>query len=211
MKLSVNLFTTLDGVSQSPGGAEEDTRGGFTSGGWLMGVFDPGCGETVDGWFSRCDAILLGRRTYDMMSGHWPQVTDPQDAVAAKLNHGPKYVVTSSPVDGAWAGTTTALGADFLDRLAAIKAEGGGELQVHGSIRLARALHEAGLVDVYRFLIAPVVVGRGAGLFTDTSAAHTMTVTDSRVTQNGVVAIEMTPGELRTGLAVVEDGKDAIA
>lgn len=211
MKLSINLFSTLDAVSQAPGGVEEDPSGGFSRGGWLMGVFDDGCGETVDGWFARCDAVLLGRRTFDMMSGHWPLVTDPEDAVAAKLNHGPKYVVTSSAVDGAWADTTTVLGGDFLDRIRELKEAGGdGELQLHGSIRLARTLHEVGLVDIYRFLIAPVVVGRGKGIFTDDSPAHTMTVTDSRITENGVVALEMTAGELKQGLAVVEAGKDAI-
>lgn len=90
-------------------------------------------------------------------------------------------------------------------------ASGRRELQVHGSIQLARTLHEAGLVDVYRLLVAPVVVGSGAGLFRDTSPAHTLTVIESQVTENGVVALELEPGGLRTGIAVIDDGRDAIA
>ena len=102
------------------------------------------------------------------------------------------------------------LNEDFIAAVRELKEQpGDGEPQVHGSIELARALHEAGLVDIYRLLIAPVVVG-GFGLFLNTSPAHTMNVTDSRVTENGAVAVELVPGELQTGLAVVDDGKGAI-
>lgn len=213
MKLSINLFTTLDGVAQGPGGAEEDPRGGFTRGGWLMPVFDEGCGAAVNGWFERGDALLLGRRTYDTFVSHWPLVTDPQDPVASALNQRPKYVVTSSPVDAdAWADTTTVLGPDFLGEIRRLKEQpGDGELQVHGSVMLARALHEAGLVDVYRLLVAPVVVGQGSGIFGPEGPAHTMRVTTGVVTDNGVVSIEMTPGEFQNSLeAAVEDGQDVI-
>lgn len=210
MKLSVNLFMTLDGVSQSPGSPEEDTRGSFTRGGWLMSVFDEGCGTAVDGWFSHTSALLLGRRTYDTFAGHWPQVTDPEDRVADQINNGPKYVVTSSPVGETWASTTTVLGEDFVEQIRDLKLLPGDELQVHGSIRLARALHQAGMVDVYRFLLAPVVVGGGDGIFGAEGPALTMTTSASTVTENGVIALELTPGEFRTANATVEEGKDTI-
>src|SRR5690625_7049665 len=97
MKLSVNLFMTLNGVSQAPGGPDEDTRGGFTDGGWLFTVWDDQCERAVNRWFNQCHAFLLGRTTYDIFAGYWPQVTDPENGIATKLNTLQKYVVTSSP------------------------------------------------------------------------------------------------------------------
>lgn len=210
MELSVNLFMTLDAVSQSPGSPEEDTRGGFTGGGWLMPLFDEGCGRAVNDWFSHTSALLLGRWTYDTFASHWPQVSDPADRVAAQINNGPKYVVTSTPIEETWQSTTTVLGEDFLERVQHLKSLPGDELQVHGSIRLARALHQAGLVDIYRFLLAPVVVGGGAGIFGAEGPAMTMTTSASTVTENGVLVLELSPGEFRRANATVEDGKDTV-
>lgn len=210
MKLSVNLFMTLDGVSQGPGSPEEDTRDGFTHGGWLMPLFDEGCGRAVDGWYSHTSALLLGRRTYDTFASHWPQVTDPEDRVAAQINQGPKYVVSSSAVGEPWASTTTVLEGNFLEKIQQLKSLPGDELQVHGSIRLARTLHQVGMVDLYRFLIAPVVVGGGAGIFDAEGPAFTMAASNSTVTGNGVVALELTPGEFRAASAAVEEGKDTV-
>ena len=210
MRLSINLFMTLDGVSQAPGSRDEDTRGGFTRGGWLMPVFDEGCGRAVDNWYSHTSALLLGRTTYDTFAGHWPGVTDPGDRVAAQINRGPKYVVTSSPIGDTWAETTTVLGEDFRDRIRALKDQPGDELQVHGSIQLAAALHRAGLVDIYRFLIAPVVVGTGSRVFGDQGPASTLTVTSSAFTDSGVASLELIPGQFRQATSIVEDGKDTI-
>lgn len=210
MRLSINLFMTLDGVSQSPGSPEEDTRGGFTRGGWLMPVFDEGCGRAVDHWYSHTSALLLGRSTFDTFAGHWPSVTDPQDRVAAQINHSPKYVVTSSPLGKVWAATTTKLGEDFLDRVQELRQQPGDELQVHGSIHLARTLHEAGLVDIYRFLIAPDMVGQGASIFGGAGLACSMDLTSGTITNSGVISVELTPGELRRARAAAVDGKDII-
>lgn len=212
MKLSVNLFMTLDGVSQGPGSAEEDTRGEFHRGGWLMPVFDDGCGEAVNGWYERCGALLLGRRTFDTFATHWPLVTDPADAVADRINHRHKYVVTSSALGATWADTSTPLGSGFLDDIGRLKeADDDRELQVHGSIRLARTLHEAGLIDIYRFLIAPVVVGRGAGLFDGDGPAYGLHLQHSTVTESGVLSVEMSPLEFDNSLrAAVVAGRDAV-
>lgn len=213
MKLSVNLFMTLDGVSQGPGGPEEDTRGGFTRGGWMMPHFDAVAGEFVNGWYSVTGALLLGRRTYDIFASHWPRVTDPDDTIATAINTRPKYVVTSSPVSGPWADHTTALGGDFLDRIRDLKGQEGQEgeeLQVHGSIQLARTLHEADLVDIYRFLIAPVFVGGGLRLFEGAGPAHSLEVVVGTVTPKGVVALELVPGEFHRATAVVDEGRDTV-
>ncbi|MBD5831943.1 dihydrofolate reductase family protein [Janibacter melonis] len=213
MQLSINLFRTFDGVSQGPGSVEEDPRDGFTAGGWLMPVFDEGCGEAVNEWFGACGALLLGRRTYDTFASHWPEVSDPGDPVAATINQVQKYVVTSSDLPaGPWTSTSTRLGGDVVEEVSRLKElDGPGELQVHGSVRLARTLHEAGLVDVYRFLTAPVVVGAGSGVLTADGPARAMTVTSATVTPNGCVVTEMTPADFDNSLtAAVEEGQDVI-
>ena len=210
MRLSVNLFMTLDGVCQGPGGPDEDTRGGFDRGGWLLPHFDDGCGAAVGEWFERATALLLGRYTYDAFAGHWPHVTDPGDQVAATLNGSHKYVVSSSPAGDAWADTTTVLGGDFLDRVRALKAQDGDELQVHGSVRLARTLHEAGLVDVYRLLVAPAVVGAGARLFGADGPAGSFVVSRGAVTSSGVTSLVLEPRDFVIATATVEDGRDSV-
>ena len=210
MRLSVNLFMSLDGVCQGPGGPDEDTRGGFDRGGWLLPHFDDGCGAAVGEWFERATALLLGRYTYDAFAGHWPHVTDPGDQVAATLNGAHKYVVSSSPAGDAWADTTTVLGGDFLDRVRALKAQDGDELQVHGSVRLARTLHEAGLVDVYRLLVAPAVVGAGARLFGADGPAGSFVVSRGAVTSSGVTSLVLEPRDFVIATATVEDGRDSV-
>lgn len=215
MKLSVNLFTTLDNVCQGPGGAEEDTRGGFTHGGWLIPHFDEGVGAAVDSWFSHTGALLLGRRTYDIFASHWPNITDPDDSTARIINGGHKYVVTSSPVDGPWNDSTTALmttgGIErALDEVRALKEQEGDELQVHGSVQLARTLHEAGLVDVYRLVVAPVVVGTGSRLFSAEGPARVFTTTRNEATPSGARVLEMTPQEFRKAEVVIEDGVQGV-
>ena len=212
MRLSINLFMTLNGVSQAPGGPEEDTRGGFTDGGWIMSVFDEGCGQAVTRWYEQCGAFLLGRRTYDIFASHWPQVTDPNDVVAHTINTAQKYVVTSSALGDVWADSSTPLGDDFLDEIRRLKSvQSEGELQVHGSVQLARTLHQAGLVDVYRFLIAPVTVGPGFGIFSEAGPSYKMHVRHGVVTQNGVYDVEMTPGPFGGHKTVgLEDGKEVV-
>lgn len=213
MLLSVNLFMTLDGVSQAPGSADEDRRGGFREGGWLMPYFDDGCGQAVDRWFSRCGQLLLGRFTFDSFSAYWSQVTDEGDAVATILRDTPKHVVTSRPLGDVWAETSTALSEDFLADIALLKKQDSDkELQVHGSIQLARELHDAAMIDIYRLVIAPVVVGEGAGIFYGSGPALSMTVTHHAITDSGVTVLELTPGDfvhdrqpsIREGRSVIE-------
>ena len=99
MKLSINLFTTFDGVSQGPGSPGEDTRNGFSRGGWLMPVFDQGSGEVVNRWYEKCGALLLGRRTFDTFPLDWPKVSDPeQTSTADRINNNHKYAITSTSI-----------------------------------------------------------------------------------------------------------------
>ncbi|MFF2451983.1 dihydrofolate reductase family protein [Isoptericola sp. NPDC058082] len=214
MRLSVNIFTSLDGVVQGPGGPEEDTRGGFTEGGWFVPfTTDPVFGEVVDGWFAEVDAFLLGRTTYDMFWASWGQVTDPDDALAARIDAGPRYVVSSTLRDPAWAGTTVidpAGDASLAAQVQALKDGRDGELQVHGSARLASTLHDLGLVDVWRLVVAPVVVGSGARLFDAGAAPSGFAVTWSRIGDSGLVFLELEPRPLRHGTADVVDGSQSV-
>lgn len=205
MKLTVNTFLTLDGVMQGPGGREEDTSGGFERGGWLVPHADEGMGRIVDGWFAQADAILLGRTTYQMMQPYWEQVTDPENPVATALNGLPKYVVSTTLSDPTW-NNSTVLSTDILDAVANLKAQPGRELQVHGSYKLARTLHDAVLVDEYRLLYFPVVVGQGKRLFETGSIPSTFTLVDVDKTGAGAVCLTLRPTAFVTGELEMPDG-----
>lgn len=210
MRLSVNTFLTADGVMQGPGGADEDPTGGFDRGGWLVPYVDADFGAIVDSWFARADAILLGRTTYDMMHPYWRQVTDPDNLVATRLNGLTKYVASTTLTDPVWENTVV-LGADVVEAVARIKGLGDGELQVHGSCGLARTLQEAGLVDEYRLIVFPVLVGAGKRLFSEAGAASGLTLVDSAVTGAGATYAAYTPEPFTVGRVGVEDGHEVEA
>jgi dihydrofolate reductase len=209
MKLTLHTFLSLDGVMQGPGGFEEDRSGGFDRGGWLVPHVDQDFGEIVDGWFANAEATLLGRTTYTMMQAYWSLVTDPDNRVATVLNTFPKYVATSTPLEPAW-GDSTVLSGDVVKQVRELKDKPGGELQVHGSCGLARSLHEAGLIDEYRLLTFPVVLGQGKRLFTDGAPPSGFTVNETRVTSTGVIYVALTPAPFSTGTVDVEDGKETV-
>jgi len=209
MRISVNEFMTLDGVIQGPGGPDEDTSGGFAHGGWLMPyATDEAFGEIVEGWFEQCDELLLGRSTYQMMQPYWSRV-ETDDVTAVTLNHGRKHVLsrTLTPENATWEGTRLIRD---LDAVRELKSSPGGELQVHGSAQLARTLHEAGLVDVYRFLIAPVVVGSGKRLFGNDGPPSGFRILQQRVLPSGLCALSLAPEPLAVASAAVEDGRDTV-
>jgi dihydrofolate reductase len=208
MKLSVNMFMTLDGVVQSPGGPDEDPSGGFTRGGWVMPHFGDDWGRVVGGWFDRTEALLFGRFTYQVMAAFWPSVTDPADPVAGRLNTRPKYVVSStlSDADATWANSTVVRG-DFLSAVRDLKEQPGDELQVHGSAQLARALHAAGLVDLYRVVIFPVTVGDGKRLFDPQGPASGFRTVSAETLSTGITALVLEPVPFTAGNAAINDSK----
>ncbi len=215
MELSVHTFVSLDGVMQGPGSPEEDRSNGFTRGGWLVPHSMDGQLDPVDGWFRQADAILLGRTTFEMMRSYWPQVTEPDNAVATALNTSKKYVVsnTLADADTAW-GDTTVLRGDIVEQVRRLKEQPGRELQVHGSWQLVRTLHDAGLVDTYRILQFPLVVGDGKRLFADGATSASFRITDSQVLGGGSGAVSLTlrrtEGDTEAGEFAVRDGKEVV-
>ncbi|MER0241991.1 dihydrofolate reductase family protein [Streptomyces sp. HSW2009] len=162
MKLVVQEFLTLDGVSQGPGAPDEDTSDGFTQGGWFVPHLDEEFMQVASEWLSQADAFLFGRRTYQNFARDWPKMADHPNA--AILNGLPKYVASQTLTSADW-NPTTILSGDVAAQVAELKQQPGRELQVHGSSDLAQSLLAAGLVDVIRLAIAPVVVGQGRRLF----------------------------------------------
>ena len=186
MRLTVTTFVTADGVMQSPGAPEEDPRNGFDLGGWLPPYFDEQLGAYMNSVFDDADAILLGRFTYEAMAGYWPNITDPAATLAVALNTLPKHVVTSTLTDLAWNNSVPVTG-DIAKAVAELKQAPGRELQVHGSAALVHYLTEHRLVDAYRVLTFPVVLGRGKRLFADGAPPTGLRLTDSQATPSGVV------------------------
>ncbi|MGP4007692.1 dihydrofolate reductase family protein [Streptomyces sp. 4N124] len=184
-KLVSQIFVSLDGVYQAPGGPQEDTRGGFEQGGWTVPYADEDFGGFVTEVFGSVDAFLLGRRTYDIFAGYWPKVTDPADPVASKLNALPKYVPSSTLTHPEWSGTTV-LSGDLAKEVTALKERTDGEIQVHGSGALLQSLFALDLVDTVHLLTFPVVLGAGFRLFPEGAVPTAFRHSGGRITSTGV-------------------------
>ena len=187
MKLTTTTYTSLDGVIQGGGGADEDRRGGFERGGWVMPLFDTEAMTYLEEIYRRADAFLFGRRTYEIFAGSWGTMEDPSKSpIGEALNQRPKYVASTTLTDPRWADTTV-LPRDVAAAVAELKAEPGGELQVHGSCALIRWLLENELVDELTLFTCPVVVGQGTRLFPDTGPDAAFELVDSRPSPSGVI------------------------
>ncbi len=199
MRLTLHTFLTLDGVMQAPGGPDEDPGAGFEHGGWSFPYGDQDFSEAMIGWFAEADAFLLGRKTYQIFAGHWPEVTDAGDPIASKLNTLPKYVATTT-LDAAGWHNTSLLGGDVAAEVAKLKEQPGRELQVHGSGQLAQTLIEHDLVDQYRLLYFPVHLGSGKKLFRDGARSAALRLVSATTTSTGVIITSYEPdGPARYG------------
>jgi dihydrofolate reductase len=188
MRLTLTQFVILDGVYQGPGAPDEDTSDGFTRGGWMVPHMDQTFIARAAAWLARADALLLGRRTYEAFSMAWPQNTDPDDPFAERMNRLPKYVASGTITETPWT-PATILAGDAVDQVAELKAEPGGELQLHGSARLAQTLLAAGMIDEIRLVITPTVLGQGRRLFPDEGRALGMRVTEHAITPGGLTIL----------------------
>jgi dihydrofolate reductase len=199
MKLCVTTMVSLDGVMQAPGGPGEDRSGGFKFGGWTAPYGSKEGFESIIGWLSQADAFLLGRKTYQIFAGYWPKVTDPSDPIAGLLNRLPKYVASKSLKNVAWANATLLKG-NVVAAVKKLKALEGRELQVHGSSDLLQTLLKARLIDEWRIILFPVVLGNGKRLFGSGTVPGAWDLVDSRRTPKGVMLQVYRPaGPVKTG------------
>ena len=186
MKTLIAEFISLDGVVQAPGGASEDTDGGFSHGGWSMKYFDP---VTMGGMYAelaaKSDALLQGRRTYQVSAAAWPSRSG--DPFTDWINRVQKYVVsdTLTEKDATWNPTTIIRGADFLRTVSELRARPGGYIYVYGSATMVRSLFAADLVDELLLTIEPIVLGGGKTIFAENGKAIPFTLESTTQASTG--------------------------
>jgi len=187
MRIVISEFISLDGVVQAPGGRDEDRDGGFRRGGWSMRFFDPEVmGAAIDELSQSTDALLFGRRTWQVMAGAWPNRAG--DPFADWMNSVQKYVVsdTLSDADATWEPTTIIRGADLAKEASALRDQPGGYLNVMGSASLVRTMLAADLVDELSLMIEPIVLGGGKRIFPDDDQARAFELTSATTANTGV-------------------------
>jgi dihydrofolate reductase len=196
-ELIVTTFVTLDGVMQAPGGPEEDESGSFQYGGWSVNYWDADIDAFMTETMGKPFDLVLGRRTYDIFAGFWP--TAPEEAGGAPLNAATKYVASRGRPALTWA-KSVLLEGDVAEAVRALKEGDGPELQVHGSGNLIQTLLKAGLIDRFRLMVFPVLIGSGKRLFADGTIPAGLRVRNTRISAKGVVMSTYEPaGELVTG------------
>ena len=197
MRIILSDFISLDGVVQAPGGKEEDTDGGFRHGGWSMPYFDvEAMGAAIDDVMSGTEALLFGRRTWDVMASAWPgRAGDP---FADQMNAIPKYVVsrtlTAEDAASRWSNTTLLPADDAIGAVRRLREQDGdGGIQVMGSASLALQLTENDLVDEYRLMLEPILLGGGKTIFPTDGNARPLELTSVTQAKTGVLICTYRP------------------
>lgn len=190
-KLVVSEFVSLDGVMQAPGGADEDTDGGFAHGGWTHPYWHDDIGESFFEALSASDAILLGRKTWQIHGGAFePQ--PPGEPFFDRFNTLPKYVVSTTLASAdAWRNSTL-IRDNIIEQVRALKAQPGSQILIDGSSVLVHTLIQHDLVDAYRLAVYPVVLGSGKKLFPDGVRVNLRLVA-ARPLPTGVVLMHYEP------------------
>jgi dihydrofolate reductase len=186
-KVIVNEFLALDGTAQAPGGADEDTSGGFQHGGWHMQYLDETFGEWVTKLIGESGGFLLGRRTYEIFAGYWPNAPEEEQVIAEPLNTKPKHVASRTLTGALEWQTSRVLEGNLLESVTALKEEDGGDLLVIGSTELVHSLIQHGLVDEFRLVIDPLLVGGGKRVFPDDGELRPLRLVDHMVTSTGAI------------------------
>jgi dihydrofolate reductase len=179
-RIHIDLFTTLDGVAQAPGGPEEDPSDGFAFGGWQAPLIDEVDGEQIDAGMVGMDALLLGRRTYDIFAAYWPRQSGGEDgSIATLFNRIPKYVASRGHVDLSWAGSTQ-LGPDLPAAVREIR-ERHEHVKVVGSLDLVQTLLRERLFDRLDLWVHPIVLGVGKKVFASGAVPTSLTLLEPPV------------------------------
>lgn len=184
-RVVVSEFVTLDGVMEAPGG-EEHPDG---KGGWTMRFFDADAGQFKFEELSAADALLLGRVTYEHFAAAWPSMSDEQ-GFAERMNGLPKFVASTTlhePLE--W--NATPLAGDFADAIRGVKSRFDGDILVFGSAELVGSLVEHDLVDEYRLMVFPVILGSGKRLFPDGVGVTDLKLVDTKTTRNGIAILTL--------------------
>jgi dihydrofolate reductase len=194
-RIVVQAFITLDGVVQAGGGPDEDREGGFEHGGWMMKYdeemdkLDEG-GKVVTEWESKTEALLLGRKTYEIWARAWGVWDENAPGLMGELtrryNRVPKYVASRTLTELGWKNSHL-LGPDVPAAVAKLRAEREGEIRVWGSTVLIRTLAEHDLIDEYRLAVYPLVLGTGKKLFSDGFATARLALIETRALKSGVL------------------------
>jgi dihydrofolate reductase len=185
-KVVVNEFMSLDGVAQAPGGADEDTSGSFAHGGWHMRYMEDEVAQKwVLGSIVEAGGFVLGRRTYEIFAAYWPSAPEEEQVIAEPLNGKPKYVASTTLTEPLEWQNSTLIEGDLAAAVAALKQESGRDLHVIGSTELVRTLIEHDLVDEFRLMIDPVMLGGGKRIFRDDGSLRPLRLIDGQVTSTG--------------------------
>ena len=187
---------TLDGVMQAPGGPEEDPSNSFTHGGWNMPFGDDDSGRVIGEIIAGKFDLLLGRRTYEIFAGYWPNHGDT--AIGKAFNKATKHVVTRSLDHLDWKNSQKI--DDAVAGVRQLKASAGPELHIWGSGNLLQTLIAADLVDEYRVWVYPVVLGKGKRLFENGVPPRVLTLAESRRTSDGILLNTYRPAGQLSGV-----------
>jgi dihydrofolate reductase len=200
-RIEIDLFTTLDLVAQAPGGTEEDPEGGFAFGGWQAPFDDELVGEQVGAGIAAMDALLLGRKTYEMFAGYWPRKDDDfAGGIAGNLNRVPKYVASRGKLNLEWAGTSQ-LGPDIAAAVREIR-DRHENIHVIGSLDFVQTLLSERLFDRLNLYVYPIVLGSGKKVFGSGTVPSNLTLAEPAIsTPTGAVFLhyELADGVPATG------------
>ncbi|HVW13872.1 MAG TPA: dihydrofolate reductase family protein, partial [Mucilaginibacter sp.] len=183
-KITIMEHISLDGVVQSPGGRQEDSENGFTHGGWSMRYSDETIGKAIVAAHDRKFDLLLGRHTYDIWAGYWPNVHE--GAIANSFNAATKYVATHRPDSLRWRPAKD-LGADIVEGIRALKTTDGPDLLLWGSSTLTPVLMENGLADEIILIVYPVLLGKGKRFFSDNACPQELALADTKIGASGAI------------------------